>query len=202
MFQMFKLTGSLLLFTLAFLPCLYIYHFYNETIVIIIPGCSNQDKSSKDKLFADKTSVELRKGKSRVSDFSRDPKCTMAPDSRFDCARDRPVSKSECEQRGCCYSPVSGSTGPPWCFYPRLYSSYRMGPLTPTKHGQTATLTRAAPSHLPRDISVLQLDVTEETTDCLHITVSTNTISFEAYRSRFSHLHYFTHFFEARSDSF
>lgn len=181
MFQMFKLTGSLLLFTLAFLLCLYIHHFYVETIVI--PGRSNQDKTSADELFAHKTSVELRREKSRVSDFSRDPKCTMAPDSRFDCARDRPVSKSECEKRGCCYAPVSGSTGPPWCFYPRLYSSYRMGPLTPTKNGQTATLTRAAPSYLPRDVSVLQLDVTEEAADCLHITVSTNTISVEAYRT-------------------
>lgn len=177
---MFKLAGSLLLFTLAFLPCLYIHHCYNETIVFI-PGRSNQDKTSTGELFAHKTSVELRREKSRVSDFSRDPKCTMAPNSRFDCARDRPVSRSECEQRGCCYAPVSGSTGPPWCFYPHTYSGYRMGPLTPTKHGQTATLTRAVPSYLPRDVSDLQLHVTEETTDCLHITVSTNTISFEAY---------------------
>lgn len=178
---MFKLTGSLLLFTLALLPCLYIHHFYHGSIVFI-PGCSNQDKTSTDELFAHKTSVELRREKSKVSDDFRDPKCAMAADSRFDCARDRPVSQSECEQRGCCYAPVSGFTGPPWCFYPRLYRSYRMGPLAPTKHGQTATLTRAAPSYLPRDVSVLQLDVTEETTDCLHITVSTNTIYFEVYR--------------------
>uniref|UniRef100_A0A674P8U8 Lysosomal alpha-glucosidase n=1 Tax=Takifugu rubripes TaxID=31033 RepID=A0A674P8U8_TAKRU len=108
---------------------------------------------------------------SGVNDFSRDPECTMAPDSRFDCARDKAVSQSECEQRGCCYAPGSDSAGPPWCFYPGLYRGYRMGPLVPTLHGLTATLTRAAPSYLPRDISVLQLDVTEEATDCLRITM-------------------------------
>uniref|UniRef100_A0A674MZW2 Lysosomal alpha-glucosidase n=1 Tax=Takifugu rubripes TaxID=31033 RepID=A0A674MZW2_TAKRU len=90
-----------------------------------------------------------------LNDFSRDPECTMAPDSRFDCARDKAVSQSECEQRGCCYAPGSDSAGPPWCFYPGLYRGYRMGPLMPTLHGLTATLTRAAPSYLPRDISVL-----------------------------------------------
>ncbi|TNM97351.1 hypothetical protein fugu_015507 [Takifugu bimaculatus] len=95
----------------------------------------------------------------------------MAPDSRFDCARDKAVSQSECEQRGCCYAPGSDSAGPPWCFYPGLYRGYRMGPLMPTLHGLTATLTRAAPSYLPRDISVLRLDVTEEATDCLRITM-------------------------------
>ncbi|CAG11433.1 unnamed protein product, partial [Tetraodon nigroviridis] len=97
--------------------------------------------------------------------------CSMAADRRFDCARDKPVSRSQCEQRGCCYVPVSASPGPPWCFYPRLYSGYRMGPLSPSEHGQTATLTRAAPSYLPRDVPVLRLDVAEAAADCLHITL-------------------------------
>lgn len=174
MFQMLKLTGTLLLFTLAFLPRLYIHHFYIETV--FIPGRSNQDKISADELFAHKPSVGLRRGKSRGSHSSRDPECSMAADRRFDCARDKPVSRSQCEQRGCCYVPVSASPGPPWCFYPRLYSGYRMGPLSPSEHGQTATLTRAAPSYLPRDVPVLRLDVAEAAADCLHITVSTRLV--------------------------
>lgn len=168
MFRMLKFTGGLLLFALAFLPCLYIHHFYIETVVFI-PGRSNQARIGADEVFAHKTS--------RVSNSSRGPKCTMAPDSRFDCARDRAVSRSECEQRGCCYAPASASRGPPWCFYPRLYSGYRMGPLTPTRHGQTAALTRAAHSYLPGDVSVLQLDVTEAAADSLRVTVSTSTRS-------------------------
>ncbi|XP_040919429.1 lysosomal alpha-glucosidase isoform X2 [Toxotes jaculatrix] len=108
---------------------------------------------------------------SQETDIYRDNKCTMALESRFDCARDRVVSQRECEERGCCYSPLPDSAGPPWCFYPSLYPSYEMGPLTPTTRGQSATLTRANPSYLPRDISTLSLEVIEETAGCLHITL-------------------------------
>lgn len=177
---MLKVIGSLLLFTLTFLPYLYFHQFYNDTLVFL-PGRAKQDRTSThNDIIKHNISVKLRRamhrGRSRVNDFSRDPECTMAPDSRFDCARDKAVSQSECEQRGCCYAPGSDSAGPPWCFYPGLYRGYRMGPLMPTLHGLTATLTRAAPSYLPRDISVLQLDVTEEATDCLRITVSNCTV--------------------------
>ncbi|TNM97353.1 hypothetical protein fugu_015509 [Takifugu bimaculatus] len=144
--------------------------------MVFLPGRAKQDRTSThNDTMKYNNSVKLQRamhrGRARVNDFSRDPECTMAPDSRFDCARDKAVSQSECEQRGCCYAPGSDSAGPPWCFYPGLYRGYRMGPLMPTLHGLTATLTRAAPSYLPRDISVLQLDVTEEATDCLRITM-------------------------------
>uniref|UniRef100_A0A3B5KIR5 P-type domain-containing protein n=1 Tax=Takifugu rubripes TaxID=31033 RepID=A0A3B5KIR5_TAKRU len=166
---MLRVIGSLLLFTLTFLPYLYFHQFYNDTMVFL-PGRAKQDTTSThNDTIKYNNSVKLQRamhrGRSRVNDFSRDPECTMAPDSRFDCARDKAVSQSECEQRGCCYAPGSDSAGPPWCFYPGLYRGYRMGPLVPTLHGLTATLTRAAPSYLPRDISVLQLDFTEEATD-------------------------------------
>uniref|UniRef100_A0A3Q3J250 P-type domain-containing protein n=1 Tax=Monopterus albus TaxID=43700 RepID=A0A3Q3J250_MONAL len=52
------------------------------------------------------------------TDISIDTKCTMAPESRFDCARDRLLSQRECEERGCCYVPLPNTVGPPWCFYP------------------------------------------------------------------------------------
>uniref|UniRef100_A0A8C4F680 P-type domain-containing protein n=1 Tax=Dicentrarchus labrax TaxID=13489 RepID=A0A8C4F680_DICLA len=61
---------------------------------------------------------------SQKTDISRDIKCTMAPESRFDCAMDRLLSQGECEQRGCCYVPLPKSAGPPWCFYPSLYPGY------------------------------------------------------------------------------
>uniref|UniRef100_A0A3Q0T6M1 Lysosomal alpha-glucosidase n=1 Tax=Amphilophus citrinellus TaxID=61819 RepID=A0A3Q0T6M1_AMPCI len=95
----------------------------------------------------------------------------MAPESRFDCGRDKLLSQSECEERGCCYAPLPDSAGPPWCFYPRVYPGYKMGPLTPTPRGQAATLTRAIPSYLPKDISILRLDVIEETAGCFHLTL-------------------------------
>ncbi|XP_022608272.1 lysosomal alpha-glucosidase [Seriola dumerili] len=108
---------------------------------------------------------------SQETDIYRGNKCTMAPESRFDCARDRLLSQTQCEERGCCYAPLPNSAGPPWCFYPSLYPGYKMGPLTPTTGGQGATLTRANASYLPRDISTLSLEVIEETAGCLHLTL-------------------------------
>uniref|UniRef100_A0A674DQY7 Lysosomal alpha-glucosidase n=1 Tax=Salmo trutta TaxID=8032 RepID=A0A674DQY7_SALTR len=95
-----------------------------------------------------------------------------ALESRFDCARDRVLSQTECQGRGCCYAPLPQglSGGPPWCFYPPSYSGYRMGPLTPTSRGQAATLTRPTPSYLPRDISTLRLEILDETEGRLHLT--------------------------------
>uniref|UniRef100_A0A3Q3Q031 P-type domain-containing protein n=1 Tax=Monopterus albus TaxID=43700 RepID=A0A3Q3Q031_MONAL len=52
------------------------------------------------------------------TDISKNTKCTMAPESRFDCARDRLLNQRECEERGCCYVPLPNTAGPPWCFYP------------------------------------------------------------------------------------
>lgn len=100
--------------------------------------------------------------------------CSIAVESRIDCGRDRSLSRADCEGRGCCYVPLpqSGFRGPPWCFYPVSYPGYKMGPLLPTEKGRRATLTRSAPSYLPRDISTLQLDVMAETLGRLHLTVS------------------------------
>lgn len=100
--------------------------------------------------------------------------CGLAVESRIDCGRDRSLSRADCEGRGCCYVPLpqSGLGGPPWCFYPVRYPGYKMGPLLPTEKGHRATLTRSAPSYLPRDIPTLQLDVMPETLGRLHLTVS------------------------------
>lgn len=106
------------------------------------------------------------------TDVFSDDRCIMSPESRFDCARDMVLSQRECEKRGCCYDPLPNFAGPPWCFYPHLYPGYKMGPLNPTLRGQSATLTRATPSYLPKDIPTLHLEVTEETAGCLHLTVS------------------------------
>lgn len=100
-----------------------------------------------------------------------DGECIMSTEYRFDCARDKVVSQKECEDRGCCFEPLSDLAGRPWCYFPHLYPGYVMGPLTPSKKGQTATLKRTKPSHLPKDIPTLQLEVIEETVGCLHLTV-------------------------------
>ncbi|XP_063072714.1 lysosomal alpha-glucosidase [Engraulis encrasicolus] len=102
---------------------------------------------------------------------SNGAECSTPPEKRFDCARDRALSRAECESRGCCYVPLPAGLygGPPWCFYPPAYPGYSMGPLTPTSKGIVANLVRSKPSHLPRDLSVLSLEV--ETGAHLHITL-------------------------------
>uniref|UniRef100_A0A8C6TG08 Lysosomal alpha-glucosidase n=1 Tax=Neogobius melanostomus TaxID=47308 RepID=A0A8C6TG08_9GOBI len=111
------------------------------------------------------------KNKQMLYNLSKSDKCDMAIDHRFDCARDKVVSQKECEERGCCYAPLSDLAGPPWCYFPYLYTGYVMGPLTPSKKGQKATLKLSRPSYLPKDIPTLQLEVIEETAGCLHLTV-------------------------------
>lgn len=100
--------------------------------------------------------------------------CSLPVEKRFDCARDRTLTRVECETRGCCYVPLvkSGFSGPPWCFYPGSFPGYKMGPLLPTPKGQKATLTRTAPSYLPGDVTTLQLDVMSDDPARLHLTVS------------------------------
>uniref|UniRef100_A0A7N8YPL4 Lysosomal alpha-glucosidase n=1 Tax=Mastacembelus armatus TaxID=205130 RepID=A0A7N8YPL4_9TELE len=120
---------------------------------------------------AKQQSSSVKRRRIHPEDTSTDNKCTMAPESRFDCARDRVLSQTECEERGCCYVPLPNYTGPPWCFYSKLYPGYKMGPLTPTSRGQSATLSRTQPSYLPRDISTLSLEVIEETSGSLHLTL-------------------------------
>lgn len=175
-------TGPVLLLAFALSTCLYVNHLYNHETTLSGSGYAKHSITKTHERLVynhpakQHNSVEpkgMHPESSQGTDFSKEQKCTMATESRFDCAKDRLLSQRECEERGCCYSPLSNSTGPPWCFYPSLYPGYRMGPFTPTTRGQAATLTRTAPSYLPRAISILHLEVIGETAGGLHVTVST-----------------------------
>ncbi|XP_067088732.1 lysosomal alpha-glucosidase isoform X2 [Osmerus mordax] len=116
----------------------------------------------------------LSKEASLIARFNKpsESECSLPLESRFNCARDRVLSQTECEERSCCYAPIPHAVpGAPWCFYPPSYSGYRMGPLTPTSRGLAATLKRPTPSYLPRDIPTLRLEVLEETAGRLHLTL-------------------------------
>ncbi|EMP39291.1 Lysosomal alpha-glucosidase [Chelonia mydas] len=100
--------------------------------------------------------------------------CDISPDSRFDCAPEKLLSRAECEARGCCYVPVSikgSAIWQPWCFFPPSYPSYKMENLSATETGYAASLTRTVPSFFPEDLMVLRLDVVFETEGRLHFTL-------------------------------
>ncbi|KAG8507496.1 Lysosomal alpha-glucosidase [Galemys pyrenaicus] len=101
--------------------------------------------------------------------------CDVPPNSRFDCAPEKGMTREQCEARGCCYVPAgqrpANRMGQPWCFFPTSYPSYTLGNLTRTATGYTATLTRATPTFFPKDILTLRLDVLLETESRLHFTV-------------------------------
>ncbi|KAI4821859.1 hypothetical protein KUCAC02_007437 [Chaenocephalus aceratus] len=161
-------TAAVLLLLFAFL-CFYINHLsIHQTR--LVGSVSDQHTEAQTILGYYYPARPQNKSVETRTVISRADKCTLAPESRFDCARDRLLSRRECEERGCCYAPLPHSAGPPWCFYPSLYPGYKMGPLTPTTQGQEATLTRATPSYLPKDIATLHLEVTEEAAGCLHLT--------------------------------
>uniref|UniRef100_A0A8C4GLE1 Lysosomal alpha-glucosidase n=1 Tax=Dicentrarchus labrax TaxID=13489 RepID=A0A8C4GLE1_DICLA len=161
-------TVALLLLAFALSTCLYINNLSNHETRLVRSVCAKQNRT---KPHESLVNTNPTKTQNNSTDISRDIKCTMAPESRFDCARDRLLSQGECEQRGCCYVPLPKSAGLPWCFYPSLYPGYKMGPFSPTTRGRAANLTRATPSYLPRDISTLHLEIIEETAGCLHLTV-------------------------------
>lgn len=102
--------------------------------------------------------------------------CDVPPNSRFDCAPDKAITQEQCEARGCCYAPArwtagGAQMGQPWCFFPPSYPSYKLGNLTATDTGYTASLTRDTPTFFPKDILTLRLDVLMETESRLHFTV-------------------------------
>ncbi|XP_072225139.1 lysosomal alpha-glucosidase [Leuresthes tenuis] len=173
-----ELTVAVLLLALSLLAFMYSHHFSSYEARLVRSVRDNYNGITAHQRLVFNTAKPQNVSKSgfhpksvQNSGFSRERECTTDPESRFDCGRDRLLSQEECEERGCCYSPLTGSVGPPWCFYPSLYPGYKMGPLTPSRQGQTATLTRTSPSYLPKDISTLSLEVTEETSSCLHLTL-------------------------------
>lgn len=102
--------------------------------------------------------------------------CDVPPNSRFDCAPDKGITREQCEARGCCYVPtgqvLNGPVmGQPWCFFPPNYPSYRLENLSSTESGYTATLTRTSPTFFPKDVLTLQLEVLMETDSRLHFTI-------------------------------
>uniref|UniRef100_A0A8C7B4Q5 Lysosomal alpha-glucosidase n=1 Tax=Neovison vison TaxID=452646 RepID=A0A8C7B4Q5_NEOVI len=102
--------------------------------------------------------------------------CDVPPNGRFDCAPDKPITQEQCEARGCCYQPARQwpqvpRMGQPWCFFPPGYLSYKLGNLTSTETGYTATLTRTSPTFFPKDILTLRLDLLLETESRLHFTI-------------------------------
>lgn len=169
--------AAVLLAAIVLSTCLYVSHdkrlvgsvTAKENKIIVHKRLLNESEKTQNNSVEKMGNDSVSSQKNYV--FS-DDRCTMSLESRFDCARDRVLSQGECEERGCCYDPLSNFTGPPWCFYPTLYPGYKMDPLTPTLRGQSATLTRTTPSYLPKDIPTLRLEVTEETAGCLHLTVS------------------------------
>ncbi|XP_074410899.1 lysosomal alpha-glucosidase isoform X1 [Zonotrichia albicollis] len=100
--------------------------------------------------------------------------CEVSPSSRFDCGPERFLSRADCEARGCCYSPGPGprsGSGPPWCFFPLGYRSYRAENLTATESGFSARLRRQAASFLPAPVDELRLELALETPARLRFTL-------------------------------
>ncbi|XP_030817873.1 lysosomal alpha-glucosidase [Camarhynchus parvulus] len=100
--------------------------------------------------------------------------CEVSPGGRFDCGPERLLSRAGCEARGCCYSPGPGprsGPGPPWCFFPRGYRSYRAENLTATESGFSARLRREAAAFLPAAVDELRLELALETPARLRFTL-------------------------------
>lgn len=160
---------------LSFLISFYIIHLLDQHFTLVRSNYTKNNPVFIYERLSGQNLIDIRENNpvnSKDSNIYRHQKCSLEPEYRFDCGRDRVLGQSQCEDRGCCYDPLSNSAGPPWCFYPTFYPGYKMGPLTPTERGRVAVLTRSKPSYLPRDISTLRLEIEERTAGVLHLTVS------------------------------
>lgn len=167
--QLSNLTTALFLLAWSFFVLFYGFTHLSNNEVPLVRSVIYKNSEPK----APNTSKsDMHRATWRTSGFPTDRECTVDPESRFDCGRDRVLSQGECEDRGCCFSPLPTPVGPPWCFYPRWYPGYKMGPFSPSRRGESATLTRTKPSYLTEEISTLTLEVMEESAECLHLTVS------------------------------
>ncbi|XP_038163651.1 lysosomal alpha-glucosidase [Cyprinodon tularosa] len=167
------ITVAVLLLSLSLLACLnrgFLFSIESSLIRSVYYGYNEDTAHKKSGYYhLEVPNSDFHPQSIQRSSSSRDKRCAMALESRFDCGRDRLLSQEECEARGCWYAPLPGLPGPPWCFYPALYPGYNMGPLSPSERGQTAFLNRNSPSYLTKDVSSLSLEVIEETPSCFHI---------------------------------
>uniref|UniRef100_A0A3P8WJY7 Lysosomal alpha-glucosidase n=1 Tax=Cynoglossus semilaevis TaxID=244447 RepID=A0A3P8WJY7_CYNSE len=159
---------------LSFLISFYIIHLLDQHFTLVRSNYTKNNPVFIYERLSGQNLIDIRENNpvnSKDSNIYRHQKCSLEPEYRFDCGRDRVLGQSQCEDRGCCYDPLSNSAGPPWCFYPTFYPGYKMGPLTPTERGRAAVLTRSKPFYLPRDISTLRLEIEERTAGVLHLTL-------------------------------
>ncbi|XP_046352454.2 lysosomal alpha-glucosidase-like [Haliotis rufescens] len=91
---------------------------------------------------------------------------------RSDCWPEyRDATQSSCEARGCCWSP-GVEQGAPYCYYPRNFDrSYMLTFSQKTSTGVIGHLERTTKSPYPNDSMTLQLEISEETSDRLHIKI-------------------------------
>lgn len=100
-----------------------------------------------------------------------DRMCSLAEEGeKFDCLPRGQIDEKSCKARGCCWQ--TGSSGAPWCFYPKSYGGYKYLNVTRRKNGARAFLVRTFPSSYPNDVKLLRLDAQYQSNERLHVRVS------------------------------
>lgn len=102
--------------------------------------------------------------------------CDVSTEQRFDCYPESyPLKQTDCEQRGCCYSPTAENDDVPWCFFPSDYSNgYVLTELREVSYGYEGVL-KLSGVHAPYPIKALpslKLSVFFETGDRIRFKIS------------------------------
>ncbi|XP_014841756.1 PREDICTED: sucrase-isomaltase, intestinal-like isoform X2 [Poecilia mexicana] len=110
-----------------------------------------------------------------ISDETADgfiPQCPNIPMSeRVDCYPDAGASKTGCEQRGCCWSPLD-ERNVPWCFFPTNHGYMVHSLQTPKPTELHVEMKRmASPSLFGGDIQELTLHAEMQTNNRLHFKI-------------------------------
>lgn len=100
--------------------------------------------------------------------------CSLPGELREDCGYVG-ITQGQCEAKGCCWSPTSGGSNFPWCFFPEVvdcgeYSATDVKQ-TPTGIVATLELVNEGCEYYGQDLPLLTLQVDYETDDRLHVKI-------------------------------
>lgn len=99
----------------------------------------------------------------------------IADSQKFDCFPRGTPDEEQCTARGCCWSPTSHNSKPPWCYYPVAYNTYKVVHKEEYQRGVKLLLNITRNSTYTNNVQMLLVKIDYETKNRLHIKVGWRT---------------------------
>lgn len=104
--------------------------------------------------------------------------CEAVPQNmRFDCFPGRNPNQQSCQDRGCCWNPLSHSKlgvvhhKVPSCYYPAGYASHRLESVEEHEFGTSVTYRRILASGYPDDWDIVRMDMVHKQNNMISVQI-------------------------------